>query len=90
MTEAAHEEAQALPVSAEQRAEIERRLAAIDAGTMPVHPWEEVKQRLLNAHKHGAMSLSRSRDVRPLLRATHYIRLPAVNGSNESVPDLDE
>ena len=31
---------------AEQLAEIERRLAAIDAGTMPVYPWEEVKERL--------------------------------------------
>jgi len=45
-----HEEAQALPMPAEQRAEIQRRLAAVDAGTMPVHPWEEVKQRLLNRH----------------------------------------
>jgi putative addiction module component (TIGR02574 family) len=33
---------------AEQRAEIERRLAAVDAGTMPVHPWEEVKEQLLS------------------------------------------
>lgn len=45
-----HEEAQTLPVSTEQRAEIERRLAAVDAGTMPLHPWEEVKRRLLNRH----------------------------------------
>lgn len=45
-----YEEAQALPMPAEQRAEIERRLAAVDAGTMPVHRWEEVKKRLLNRH----------------------------------------
>jgi putative addiction module component (TIGR02574 family) len=45
-----HEEAQALPMPAEQRAEIERRLAAVNDGTMPVHRWEEVKQRLLNRH----------------------------------------
>lgn len=45
-----HDEAQALPLPPEQRAEIERRLAAVEAGTMPVYPWEEVKQRLLNRH----------------------------------------
>lgn len=45
-----HEQAQALPMPADQRAEIERRLAAVDAGTMPVHRWEEVKKRLLNRH----------------------------------------
>ncbi|HVX63023.1 MAG TPA: addiction module protein [Pirellulales bacterium] len=38
-------------VDAEQRAEIERQLAAIDAGTMAVYPWEEVKQRLRNRHR---------------------------------------
>jgi len=42
-----HEEAQALPISAEQRAEIQRRLAEVEAGTMPVYPWDEVKRRLL-------------------------------------------
>ena len=46
----AHEETATLPMPAEQRAEIERRLAAVNAGAMPVHPWEEVKQRLLNRH----------------------------------------
>ena len=45
-----HDEAQTLPMPPEQRAEIERRLAAVDAGTMPVYPWEEVKERLLNRH----------------------------------------
>lgn len=33
-------------VDTEQLAEIERRLAAIEAGTMPLHPWEEAKERL--------------------------------------------
>lgn len=45
-----HEETQALPMPTEQCAEIRRRLAAVDAGTMPIYPWEEVKQRLLNRH----------------------------------------
>ena len=45
-----YNEAKALPVPPDQRAEIERRLAAIDAGTMPVHLWEEVKKRLRNRH----------------------------------------
>ena len=34
-------------LDAGQRAEIERRIAAIEAGTMPVYPWEEVRRRLL-------------------------------------------
>jgi putative addiction module component (TIGR02574 family) len=46
--DSAREEAQALPLTTEQQAEIERRLAALDAGTMPAYPWDEVKQRLLN------------------------------------------
>jgi putative addiction module component (TIGR02574 family) len=33
---------------AEQHAEIERRLAAVNDGTMPVYPWEDVRHRLLN------------------------------------------
>jgi putative addiction module component (TIGR02574 family) len=41
-------EARSWPLTAEQQAEIERRIAAIDAGTMPTYPWEDVKQRLLN------------------------------------------
>lgn len=42
-----HDEAQLAPLTDEQVAEIERRIAAIDAGTMPTYPWEEVKRRLL-------------------------------------------
>jgi putative addiction module component (TIGR02574 family) len=45
-----HGETQTLPMPREQRAEIERRLAAVEAGTMPLYPWEEVRQRLLNRH----------------------------------------
>ena len=45
-----HGETQTLPMPCEQRAEIERRLAAVEAGTMPLYPWEEVRQRLLNRH----------------------------------------
>jgi putative addiction module component (TIGR02574 family) len=29
-----------------ERAEIERRIAAIEAGTMPLEPWEEVRRRI--------------------------------------------
>lgn len=43
-----HAETQALSFTAEQQAEIERRIAAIDAGTMPTYPWEDVKRRLLD------------------------------------------
>ncbi|HEV3005848.1 MAG TPA: addiction module protein [Pirellulales bacterium] len=39
-------DAQALPFSAEQRAEIQRRLDELDAGRMPTSSWEQVKQRL--------------------------------------------
>lgn len=42
-----HEEAQLAPLTNEQVAEIERRIAEVDAGTMPMYSWEEVKQRLL-------------------------------------------
>ena len=45
-----HGETQTLPMPPEQRTEIERRLAAVDASTMPVYPWEDVRQRLLNRH----------------------------------------
>ena len=45
--DSAHEEAQALPLTPEQQVEIEQRIAALDAGTMPAYPWEEVKQRLM-------------------------------------------
>ncbi|HVX13093.1 MAG TPA: addiction module protein [Pirellulales bacterium] len=46
----AHAQASSLPLSIEQRAEIERRLAAINAGTMSVHPWEEIKRHLRDRH----------------------------------------
>ncbi|HVX12051.1 MAG TPA: addiction module protein [Pirellulales bacterium] len=45
-----YDETQAIPMPAEQRAEIERRLAAVNDGTMPVYPWEDVRRRLLNRH----------------------------------------
>ncbi len=35
-------------VSAEQVAEIRRRIVEADAGRMPSYPWEEVRQRLLD------------------------------------------
>jgi putative addiction module component (TIGR02574 family) len=43
-----HADTQTLPMPPEQRTEIERRLAAVNDGTMPVYPWEDVRQRLLN------------------------------------------
>ena len=43
-----HDETQLAPLPDDQIAEIKRRIAAIDAGTMPMYPWEEVKQRLLD------------------------------------------
>lgn len=45
-----HAETDTLPMPAEQRTEIERRLAAVKDGTMPVYPWEDVRKRLLNRH----------------------------------------
>lgn len=45
-----YDQTQALPMPPEQRAEIDRRVAAVDAGTMPLYPWEDVRQRLLNRH----------------------------------------
>lgn len=46
--DSARQEAEALPLTPEQHAEIQRRVAALDAGTMPTHRWDDVKQRLLN------------------------------------------
>lgn len=48
--DSAHEEARTLSLTAEQHAEVSRRLAALDAGTMPTSPWDEVRQRL-SSHK---------------------------------------
>lgn len=45
--ESVHDEAQALPLTADQVAEIKRRIAAVDAGAMPLSDWNEVRQRLL-------------------------------------------
>jgi putative addiction module component (TIGR02574 family) len=45
--ESAFDEVQALPLTAEQEAEIKRRIAAVDAGTMPLYDWREVHERLL-------------------------------------------
>jgi putative addiction module component (TIGR02574 family) len=46
--ESIHHQTQALPLPAEQLAEIRRRIDAIDAGTIPNYPWEDVKRRLLS------------------------------------------
>lgn len=35
------------PLTPAQHEELNRRIAAIDAGEMPFSPWEEVKERLL-------------------------------------------
>ena len=39
------------PLTAAQLAEIDSRLDALEAGTMPVYSWEEVKERLLSKNK---------------------------------------
>lgn len=43
-----HDETQLAPFTDEQVAEIERRIAEVDSGAMPMYSWEEVKQRLLS------------------------------------------
>ncbi len=46
--DSAFNDLQDFPLTDDQMAEIERRMAAVDAGQMPTYPWEEVKQRLRN------------------------------------------
>jgi putative addiction module component (TIGR02574 family) len=46
--ESVQHEVEAMPLSAEQRAEVERRVADADAGRMTFVPWEAVKLRLKN------------------------------------------
>lgn len=43
-----HAAACAAPFTPEQLAEIDRRIAALDAGEMTCVPWDEVQRRLLN------------------------------------------
>lgn len=43
-----HDTVEAMPLSADQLAEIQRRIAEADAGRMPSLPWEDVKRRLMN------------------------------------------
>lgn len=40
------EDPESLPVSDPQRQELDRRVAEIDAGTMPSRPWEEVHEEI--------------------------------------------
>ena len=40
-------EAEALPLTMEQKDELDRRLAALDANPANVVPWEEVRERAL-------------------------------------------
>jgi putative addiction module component (TIGR02574 family) len=42
-----HDDALAVPLSAEQRAELQRRDADMESGAVQGIPWEEVKQSLL-------------------------------------------
>ena len=35
-----------LPLSGAQRRELDRRVAELDAGTMPVRPWDEVHEEI--------------------------------------------
>jgi len=42
-----HANAYAAPFTPEQLAEIDRRIAAIDAGEMACEPWETARERLL-------------------------------------------
>lgn len=43
-----HDETEAHPLTAEQLAEVERRVAEADAGRMPSSAWKDVKRRLLS------------------------------------------
>jgi putative addiction module component (TIGR02574 family) len=42
-----HDDALAVPLTAEQRAELQRRDADMESGTVRGIPWEEVKKSLL-------------------------------------------
>lgn len=42
------DDARATSLSEAQVSELRRRVAEADAGRMPRHPWEEVRQRLLD------------------------------------------
>lgn len=44
-----HANAHAAPFTPEQLAEIDRRIAALDAGEMTCEPWEAVRDRLLGS-----------------------------------------
>ena len=43
-----HDDAQAMSLTAEQKAELERRYAELESGTVPGIPWDEVRQSLLS------------------------------------------
>jgi putative addiction module component (TIGR02574 family) len=43
-----HDDAQAMPLTAEQKAELERRHTEMQSGTVRGIPWEEVRQSLLS------------------------------------------
>lgn len=42
-----HDDAQAMPLTAEQRAELQRRDADLESGAVRGIPWEDVKKSLL-------------------------------------------
>jgi putative addiction module component (TIGR02574 family) len=43
-----HEDAQAVPLTAEQKAELERRHTEMESGAVRGIPWEEVQRSLLS------------------------------------------
>jgi putative addiction module component (TIGR02574 family) len=45
-----HDDAQAVPLTAEQKAELERRHAEMESGAVRGLPWKEVRQSLLRRH----------------------------------------
>jgi len=44
--ESVHDEAQAKPIPADQRAELDRRLAELESGEVQGIPWEAVRRQL--------------------------------------------
>lgn len=49
--ESVHAQASVAPLAPEQIAELDRRIAQIDAGEAVCEPWETVRQRLLNERR---------------------------------------
>lgn len=43
-----HDDAQAMPLTTDQKAELERRHAELESGVVQGIPWEEVRQSLLS------------------------------------------